>query len=204
MAQTEDCLRKCEGVGENAVMEAAGSGRSLTTTAVEVMSSANSFKRRKLNSDGDDQLVIRRYDVNSPATSENSDRAPLSRCSRTDSSECVKRDLRSVDPKAESNGERFETEISTVINCRFSRETTPSSEIFAESDELESSTAKKPSAAGLGRKQPEAKMPPAAEIEEFFSAAEKYDQKRFAEKYNYDVVEDVPLEGRYQWVRLKL
>ncbi|XP_031391439.1 cyclin-dependent kinase inhibitor 7 isoform X2 [Punica granatum] len=46
-------------------------------------------------------------------------------------------------------------------------------------------------------------MPPQAEIEEFFSAAEKYEQKRFTEKYNYDVVKDVPLEGQYQWVRLK-
>ncbi|XP_027347823.1 cyclin-dependent kinase inhibitor 7-like [Abrus precatorius] len=46
------------------------------------------------------------------------------------------------------------------------------------------------------------KMPPKAEIEEFFEMAEKYDQKRFAEKYNFDIVRDMPLEGRYQWVRL--
>ncbi|GFS39993.1 cyclin-dependent kinase inhibitor family protein [Actinidia rufa] len=170
---------------------------------MEATGSAISFKRRKLNSDGDDKLVIRRYDVNSLASSENSDRAPVSRCSSTDSSEFVKHDLRSVDPKAESNRKRFETEISTVINCRFSRETTPSSELLAESDELDSSTAKKPLGASLCRKQLEAEMPAVAEIEEFFSAAEKCDQKRFAEKYNYDVVKDVPLEGRYQWVRLK-
>ncbi|XP_074379898.1 uncharacterized protein LOC141721051 isoform X2 [Apium graveolens] len=48
-----------------------------------------------------------------------------------------------------------------------------------------------------------AKMPSTEEIEEFFSAAEKHEQKRFAEKYNYDIVKDVPLEGRYQWVCLK-
>ncbi|MED6149298.1 hypothetical protein PIB30_061053 [Stylosanthes scabra] len=45
-------------------------------------------------------------------------------------------------------------------------------------------------------------MAPEAEIEEFFAMAEKYEQKRFAEKYNFDIVADMPLEGRYQWVRL--
>ncbi|MED6170076.1 hypothetical protein PIB30_027398 [Stylosanthes scabra] len=45
-------------------------------------------------------------------------------------------------------------------------------------------------------------MEPEAEIEEFFAMAEKYEQKRFAEKYNFDIVADMPLEGRYQWVRL--
>ena len=80
MAQAEDYARKCEGVGEIAVMEAAGSGRSLKKRAMEAASSEIPFKRRKLNSDGDDKLVIRCYNVNSPASSENSDRAPVSRC----------------------------------------------------------------------------------------------------------------------------
>ncbi|XP_047983130.1 cyclin-dependent kinase inhibitor 7-like isoform X2 [Salvia hispanica] len=48
----------------------------------------------------------------------------------------------------------------------------------------------------------ESSMPSAAELERFFAAAEKYEQKRFAQKYNYDIVKDVPLEGRYHWVRL--
>ncbi|XP_047329833.1 cyclin-dependent kinase inhibitor 3-like [Impatiens glandulifera] len=43
----------------------------------------------------------------------------------------------------------------------------------------------------------------AAEIEEFFSAAEKEEQKKFMNKYNFDVVKDVPLGGRYEWVRIK-
>ncbi|KAG5051687.1 hypothetical protein JHK87_003885 [Glycine soja] len=46
------------------------------------------------------------------------------------------------------------------------------------------------------------KTPPQAEIEEFFAMAEKYERKRFTEKYNFDIVRDLPLEGRYQWVRL--
>ncbi|WOH04723.1 hypothetical protein DCAR_0624135 [Daucus carota subsp. sativus] len=48
-----------------------------------------------------------------------------------------------------------------------------------------------------------AQQPSMAEIEEFFSVAEKYEAKRFAEKYNFDIVKDVPLEGKYQWVRIK-
>ncbi|KAJ0983821.1 hypothetical protein J5N97_002177 [Dioscorea zingiberensis] len=44
--------------------------------------------------------------------------------------------------------------------------------------------------------------PPAAEIEGFFAAAEREEQQRFAAKYNYNVVDDVPLNGRYEWVRV--
>ncbi|PPR91800.1 hypothetical protein GOBAR_AA28880 [Gossypium barbadense] len=50
-------------------------------------------------------------------------------------------------------------------------------------------------------KQP--KTPSQEEIDEFFTVAENYEQKRFMEKYNYDIVKDMPVDGRYQWVRLK-
>ncbi|KAK9678566.1 hypothetical protein RND81_11G219700 [Saponaria officinalis] len=47
-------------------------------------------------------------------------------------------------------------------------------------------------------------MPPSeSEIEDFFSSAEKDLQKRFSDKYNFDVVKDVPLEGRYEWAEIK-
>ncbi|XP_074295379.1 cyclin-dependent kinase inhibitor 6-like [Silene latifolia] len=45
-------------------------------------------------------------------------------------------------------------------------------------------------------------MPLQSEIDEFFSSAEKDLQKRFSDKYNFDVVKDVPLEGRYEWVQI--
>ncbi|KAL3730550.1 hypothetical protein ACJRO7_027550 [Eucalyptus globulus] len=73
----------------------------------------------------------------------------------------------------------FETEASTC-NRDFSRETTPSE--------------RRPSAA---------ETPSRAELESFFSAAEECERQRFAEKYNYDVAMDAPLEGRYEWIRLK-
>ncbi|KAL2906218.1 Cyclin-dependent kinase inhibitor 3 [Bienertia sinuspersici] len=47
------------------------------------------------------------------------------------------------------------------------------------------------------------KMPSDSEIEEFFTSAEKDLHKRFIDKYNFDIVKDVPLEGRYEWVQLK-
>ncbi|XP_047329712.1 cyclin-dependent kinase inhibitor 7-like [Impatiens glandulifera] len=46
-------------------------------------------------------------------------------------------------------------------------------------------------------------MPSMEEIESFFSAHEKHEQKRFSKKYNFDVVKDVPMEeGRYEWVKI--
>ncbi|XP_047938114.1 cyclin-dependent kinase inhibitor 6-like [Salvia hispanica] len=45
------------------------------------------------------------------------------------------------------------------------------------------------------------KTPSAAELEDFFTEAEDYVQRRFAQKYNYDIVKDAPIQGgRYQWV----
>lgn len=46
-------------------------------------------------------------------------------------------------------------------------------------------------------------MPTDLELDEFFAAAEKDIQKKFLDKYNYDVVKDEPLEGRYEWVQVK-
>ena len=45
------------------------------------------------------------------------------------------------------------------------------------------------------------KMPTESEIDEFFAVAEKDIQKQFEDKYNYDIVKDMPLDGRYEWVQ---
>ncbi|XP_066397433.1 cyclin-dependent kinase inhibitor 6-like [Miscanthus floridulus] len=44
--------------------------------------------------------------------------------------------------------------------------------------------------------------PPAEEVEAFLAAAESGMARRFAAKYNYDVVKDAPMDGRYEWVRV--
>ncbi|KAL1368256.1 hypothetical protein HN51_022399 [Arachis hypogaea] len=45
-------------------------------------------------------------------------------------------------------------------------------------------------------------IPTTYEMEEFFACAEKQQQKIFMDKYNYDIVNDVPLSGRYEWVQV--
>ncbi|XP_052194322.1 cyclin-dependent kinase inhibitor 7 [Diospyros lotus] len=172
---------------------------------MEGASSAASVKRRKLASDNDEEEVVSHFcgGLSSPAESETSGLVPVFRCSSNELSELVNGEFRSVDSKVESLAEGLETEISTLVNSPFSEETIPAGEHSAETVELESSTVTKASPARATRKNPVGEMPSMVEIQEFFSAAEKSEQKRFTEKYNYDVVKDVPLEGRYQWVRLR-
>ncbi|CAI9776621.1 unnamed protein product [Fraxinus pennsylvanica] len=45
-------------------------------------------------------------------------------------------------------------------------------------------------------------FPTAHEVEEFFARAEQSQQNLFMEKYNFDVTNDVPLSGQYDWVRV--
>ncbi|KAK1358850.1 Cyclin-dependent kinase inhibitor [Heracleum sosnowskyi] len=97
---------------------------------------------------------------------------------------------RSADLEVENSNSK--TDNSTSMN---SREFSSSSL----SDVMETTTKKKTK----NKASSAQKKPSMAEIEDFFSVAEKYEAKRFAEKYNYDIVKDVPLEGKYQWVRIK-
>ncbi|CAI9762777.1 unnamed protein product [Fraxinus pennsylvanica] len=46
-------------------------------------------------------------------------------------------------------------------------------------------------------------IPTAGEMDEFFAGEEKQQQTQFIEKYNFDPVNDKPLPGRYEWVKLK-
>ncbi|XP_010487841.1 PREDICTED: cyclin-dependent kinase inhibitor 6 [Camelina sativa] len=96
-----------------------------------------------------------------------------------------------------------ETKSSTLIttSCNFRKEKSPVSEGLGETTtEMESEVK------GERRKQPEvSKTPTAAEIEGFFSELENEAEdkkKRFIEKYNFDIVNDEPLQGRYKWDRL--
>ncbi|KAL6513781.1 hypothetical protein OROMI_034530 [Orobanche minor] len=122
------------------------------------------------------------------------------------SSDAIKKessDLENVDLQLED----FETEISTSINRVFSREATPTSEQYGDSEQvllhsLSTSRKNSPTPPATSRRKTASISPSASELEDFFAAAEKYDHKRFVEKYNYDIVKDVALEGKYQWVRV--
>ncbi|KAG6406563.1 hypothetical protein SASPL_134167 [Salvia splendens] len=144
-------------------------------------------------------------DSPSPAASRTSS------CSkREDSNDVVKMSPSSPDlENADSHSEGFVTENSASTGRVFSREATPTSELCGDSEHVSLQLSPPPTSrkksTNLRRKTPNSaadSMPSAAELEAFFAAAEKYEQKRFSEKYNYDIVKDVPLEGKYHWVRL--
>ncbi|KAK4258756.1 hypothetical protein QN277_005168 [Acacia crassicarpa] len=104
-------------------------------------------------------------------------------------------------PDLEAKG--FEIVESTSSDIKLFRDMCLLSESFGDSEETATLPMKPPSAVmSKHRNIPLANMPPKEEIEEFFATAEKYEQERFAEKYNYDIAKDVPLDGQYQWVRL--
>ncbi|XP_076949070.1 cyclin-dependent kinase inhibitor 7-like [Bidens hawaiensis] len=156
------------------------------------VSSSNSSKRRKFDSRVKQNALVIQLQNDSEdnvSSAESGDHAV------TVTSPCFKHDL-NLDLKSEL---RFVTETSMSSNYGFSRETSSSSEICLNSDEMESSSTLKPNPPS--RKQPN--NPTAAEIEAFFAVMESKEHKRFADKYNYDIVNDVPMDGRYQWVLLK-
>ncbi|KAJ4872464.1 Cyclin-dependent kinase inhibitor 6 [Raphanus sativus] len=82
-----------------------------------------------------------------------------------------------------------DTETSTSITSR--KAVNPvSEEALGETTEMESSSSSA---------QKVSKSPTPGDIEEFLSELENKDQKRFIEKYNFDIVNDKPLQGRYKW-----
>ncbi|KAJ7961513.1 Cyclin-dependent kinase inhibitor [Quillaja saponaria] len=48
----------------------------------------------------------------------------------------------------------------------------------------------------------ERSIPTAQELDEFFAYAEQQQQRIFMEKYNFDIVNGVPLPGHYEWVQV--
>ncbi|XP_065873154.1 cyclin-dependent kinase inhibitor 3 isoform X2 [Euphorbia lathyris] len=45
-------------------------------------------------------------------------------------------------------------------------------------------------------------IPTTHEMEEFFTCAEQEQQRLFIEKYNFDIANDLPLSGRYEWAQV--
>ncbi|KAK4426364.1 Cyclin-dependent kinase inhibitor 7 [Sesamum alatum] len=196
------CLRSCKGLGEGEVMEMAaetaavgrrkrkvGSGDSqLSTSSVQ-------HKTRRL------AALTAPEDSASPASSGNStcesvgtDHVLASCCSSNGSSEMAKENAVIV--------EFFATSAGDSLDCRERRGTTALTEVQAESVEMES-TARPLESNSRHRSLAEKIMPSEAELEEFFVAAEKNLQQQFIDKYNYDIVKDLPLEGRYEWVQIQ-
>ncbi|CAD5169031.1 unnamed protein product [Musa acuminata subsp. malaccensis] len=130
----------------------------------------------------------------------------VSRCSSNASSEVVfneqasrKRKLwcnSNSSSRIGSDGEVLDSSTCNFESRRARREMPPSNEAQCEAGDLESMTE-----ASSSWRKAEA-TPTQAEIEEFFAAAEREQAQQFADKYNYDVVHDVPFDGRFEWVRI--
>ncbi|KAL6222567.1 hypothetical protein ACLB2K_005959 [Fragaria x ananassa] len=117
-------------------------------------------------------------------------------CSSNGSSELVEdgeNNLKFVDLKDDGDDdEGDEVESQTYNPLRERRQMAPSNNLQPQSTPAEPR-----------RGSASEKMPSELELEEFFTAAEKDIQSKFSKKYNYDVTKDEPLEGRYEWTRLK-
>ena len=189
------------------------------TPAVEATETVKK-KRRRLNEEEEEeaeckvtssttsttsyiQLRSRRILVDHRRNDENRCSSPNS--DHDDDVSCCSSNIGSSDKKImelpDLEDESIEVETSTHFSSRERREPTPTSQLRAEPEDLDSTS--RTSEANSRRRSTVEKMPTEAELEDFFAAAEKKLQKRFAEKYNYDIVKDEPLEGRYEWVRLK-
>ncbi|KAJ6927075.1 cyclin-dependent kinase inhibitor 7-like isoform X1 [Populus alba x Populus x berolinensis] len=102
----------------------------------------------------------------------------LSCCSSNAPVQVVKDSLRFLDLEAKSP----ETESSTCNDRKFSRETTPSSEFHGSTDQMDPPAAIEKKESLRPRDSPAVKMPSQAEIDAFFTGAEREEQRRFAEK----------------------
>ncbi|KAM0843732.1 hypothetical protein ACQ4PT_057518 [Festuca glaucescens] len=88
---------------------------------------------------------------------------------------------------------------------RSTRETTPCSLIrSSETISTPGSTTRPSHSSSHRRVQAPVRhiIPSSAEMNDFFSAAEQPQLQAFIDKYNFDPVNDCPLPGRYEWVKL--
>lgn len=89
---------------------------------------------------------------------------------------------------------------------RTTRESTPCS-LIRDSDNIQTpgSSTRRSNANEANSRVPNsvrAEIPTAREMEAFFARAEEQQQRKFIEKYNFDPVNDKPLPGRYEWVKV--
>lgn len=210
-------MRKCRGIGEVAVMDVSqvvGVRTRAMTTALAAAAKVAKRKRAVSATTAEYQIAylqlrsrslvmtlpprISRSEVIKSDSSGSPwclsvDRGEISRCESNASCEV---------PELRSDDHREAVEGSETAACyssfRREREMTPLSNRREELYDLES-TAERQSVSP----RPTAVMTPSdAEIDEFFAAAEKKETQLFATTYNFDVVNNVPLEGRYEWVRV--
>ncbi|KAK7386449.1 hypothetical protein VNO78_26685 [Psophocarpus tetragonolobus] len=171
-------------------------------TALAVGASATSPKRRKIvtnnNFSPSSFVQLKSFSTTTaPHTDQRfSAESPASCCSTNDQNRIIK--------FSDLEVESAQVETSTC-NCgeqQIRKEMSLSRELRITNSQEVDSAEKKPATMKIKTKPrcvPQ-KMPTESELEEFFTAAEKDIHKRFTDKYNFDIVKEVPLEGRYEWL----
>ncbi|CAA2967972.1 cyclin-dependent kinase inhibitor 7-like [Olea europaea subsp. europaea] len=208
-------MRKCKGIEEVVTK----GGVKMTRARTILAENTSTSKRRKV--DGGElelspslvQLETQNLSImtpensapgNSTCESVSTDHVLASCCSSNESGEEEKENSKFVDLELHEENEigaEFETRTYDLEleDCRESRVTTPTSEVEAE---VESTARSWESNARRRSCSTMQKMPSENELEEFFATAEKDLHKQFIDKYNFDILEDKPLEGRYEWIEL--
>ncbi|XP_010926378.1 cyclin-dependent kinase inhibitor 1 [Elaeis guineensis] len=211
-------MRKCKGIGDAAVMEVTqvvgvrtrARTLALAAAAAAARMGGSSKRRMAMVGSGEIQvsylqlrsrsLVMKPRIARSTANSggrrcPSSELGRISRRSSNASCETAPEELPSPSGDPE-DGEVLDT-AAPYSECSSNRkETAPSSSRVEEWTDLELTVER------TSRRRRRAEMMPSEdEIEEFFAAAERDQWQRFSAKYNYDVVNDAPLEGRYEWFR---
>ncbi|XP_008643994.1 cyclin-dependent kinase inhibitor 4-like isoform X2 [Zea mays] len=89
------------------------------------------------------------------------------------------------------------------VLARNTRETTPCSLINSEMISTPGSTTRSSHSSHRRVKAPPVHaIPSSTEMNEYFAAEQRRQQQAFIDKYNFDPVNDCPLPGRFEWVKL--
>ncbi|PKA49142.1 Cyclin-dependent kinase inhibitor 3 [Apostasia shenzhenica] len=206
-------MRKCRSIGEVAVMEVTQvvgvrtRARTLALAAAAAVEKEESLASRSESGELQvaylqlrsrklvmTQRISRSTRNSSSQRCQSAERGRISRCSSISSCETAKGDeFRCQVPDGRKTCEDLGSSVCYLDCSRDRRGVALSSGQVNDSGDLESTAE---------RKSGQYVTPSAAEIEEFFAFAERREKQRFAARYNFDVDNEVPLEGRYDWVRL--
>ncbi|XP_019465095.1 PREDICTED: cyclin-dependent kinase inhibitor 3-like isoform X2 [Lupinus angustifolius] len=85
---------------------------------------------------------------------------------------------------------------------RSTRESTPCSLIMDSNSITIPGSSTRQSTHQINHENVQRIFPTSHEMDEFFVHAERQQQAMFMQKYNFDIVNDVPLKGQYKWVQV--
>lgn len=102
----------------------------------------------------------------------------------------------------DEEGSFGENMLEIEVRGRTTRETTPCSLIRNPDIIRTPSSSTKSSTKYRVQNTTQRPIPSTSEMDEFFTGPEKHQQRLFMEKYNFDPVNEKPLNGRYEWVKV--